>query len=213
MPKRPACTGTSDANVTTDICVYYKPAKYRGGHPSIYLRTDSLDWLLSYAADEHHFQGVARSDPAKSAQRPANCPAVADLRLTWDFDGKAWDAEFVAGTFEGIRTRVEARNITQLQWDKMQSMSVVEGDLAGAHIIRLKAAAKHLITQWCDAITRDARDAFEREWGLTEPTLETPQKRRKTRQGPMVADADADPAVADADCSEIRDAEGMAMSL
>ena len=64
MPKRPACTGT-DANVTTDICVYYKPAKYRGATPTVYLRTDSLDWLLSYAADEHHFQGVARSDPAK----------------------------------------------------------------------------------------------------------------------------------------------------
>ena len=85
----------------------------------------------------------------------------------------------------------------------MQSMSVVEGELARAHILRLKAAAKHLIMQWCDAITRDAKDAFEREWGLTEPTLETPQKRRKTRQGAMAAVADADPAVADADSSKI----------
>ena len=167
------------------------------------MRTDSLDWLLSYAADEHHFQGVVRSDPAKSAQGPANCSAVADLRLTWDFDGKAWDAEFVAGTFQGMRKRVATQHITREQWGKMQSMSAVEGYFAHANFLRLKAAAKHLITQWCDAITRDAKDAFDREWGLTEPTLETPQKRRKTRQGAMAAVADAAPAVADADSSKI----------
>ena len=105
----------------TSGCNYRMPPKYKGGPMRVYLRTDCLDWLLSFGADEHHFQGVVRSEPAKGAQKVANCAAVAGLRLTWDFQGKAWDAEFVSGTFQGTQKRLATQHITGEQWANLPS--------------------------------------------------------------------------------------------
>ena len=91
MPTRPLCVGSAVADTTT-ISVYMK-GQSQGGSPalrSIYLRMDNLDWLLSYAADQLHHQGIAETAGAEVHNKQANCPAVADLHLDWDFSAKAW---------------------------------------------------------------------------------------------------------------------------
>lgn len=57
MPTRPACAGRSQDG-TTFINVYRKSGASARNFGNLYLQVDSLDWLLSYAADELHFQGV-----------------------------------------------------------------------------------------------------------------------------------------------------------
>jgi len=98
MPIHPTCSQS-----TKTIYVYRKPSQRARNNTSLYLRSDCLEWLLSYAADERHFYGVERNEEAQLDDETGNCPAVADLRLTWDFTGKAWDAEFVAGAFVGVK--------------------------------------------------------------------------------------------------------------
>ena len=63
---------------------------------AIYIRSDCLNWLLCYAADEHHFMGVPEPEARPAVAEEANCPEVPDLRLDWQFSTKAWSAKFVA---------------------------------------------------------------------------------------------------------------------
>ena len=179
MPKRPACAG-KDQQETIHIWVYRKPGPPRTA--TLYLRTDCLDWLLSYGADQHHFQGVERADPAPSEQDAANCSAVAGLRLTWDFAGKAWDAEFVTGAFQGMKRSVALADITRDLWDTLKSRSAVDGDWVNSSLPQRKAVAKSLITKWCDAITQGGEEAFKREWGVGDVAFETPKKKRRHQQ-------------------------------
>ena len=51
------------------------------GNRSLYLRIDCLDWLASYAADEQHFQGIEREEPASLQET-----AVANYRVEWGFN-------------------------------------------------------------------------------------------------------------------------------
>ena len=76
--KRPPCSGV-DEGLTTQIFVYMKP-----GTRSLYLRVDCLDWLLAYAADEHHFQGILRTDTEPHT-------AVAASWVEWNFCRKLWE--------------------------------------------------------------------------------------------------------------------------
>ena len=57
MPIRPPCVA-DEGNAMTTIYVYRSPATNSQNNNSLFLRSDGLDWLLSYAADELHFQGV-----------------------------------------------------------------------------------------------------------------------------------------------------------
>ena len=66
MPKRPPCTGAEQ----DDVVQVHVPL-HPGGHRSMFLRMDNIDWLLAYGADEHHFQGIERAPPHEE-------PAVAD---------------------------------------------------------------------------------------------------------------------------------------
>ena len=92
MPMRPTCAGR-DGDAHRIICVFGKAMGCPNKTTKIYLRADSLDWLLAYAADEKYFKGVERSDPAQSEETDSrsrgNCSAVVDLRLKWDFDARA----------------------------------------------------------------------------------------------------------------------------
>ena len=212
MPKRPPCTGI-DTNETTVIWVYKRSSAVVRTNANLYLRSDCLDWLFSYAADEpHHLEAanahlqaanVAVGDPAASAKEAAECTAVADYRLTWDVYDQAWEAHFVAGPFKGKRYDVCLSDLCQAQWKKMKYKGMVCGCLAHATNLARKDFAEDLLRMWCDAIARHQGSLFEREWGVGEFLLAGPKKRRRTNQyattavaGP--ADAD-DAAVADAD--------------
>ena len=47
-------------------------------------------------------QGVDEACDTEEAALVANCPAVADMKLEWDFNENAWTATFVAGPHEGM---------------------------------------------------------------------------------------------------------------
>ena len=122
---------------------------------------------------------------AVAGEEPANCSAVAGLCLKWDFTDKVWNATFVSGRFKGTSRRVAAQDITAAQWYKIRSrdpaVKGVDGYFQHATLLSKKSASRFLITQWCGAITREEAGAFEREWGLTSPTLETPDKKKRKR--------------------------------
>ena len=82
VPRSPDCVGLGEA---TKITVYLKGSGQRNlSKRPIYLRVDGLDWLLSYAADEHFNQGVKSAAVDEVIVKKANCAAVADLNLEWD---------------------------------------------------------------------------------------------------------------------------------
>ena len=65
----------------------------------------------------------------------------------------------------------------------MKSMSVVDGYFVNASHVQRKKVAKNLITQWCDAVTQDAEEAFSQKWGLGDSRLvETPQRQKRRRK-------------------------------
>ena len=106
VPRRPACSGCEQGDTTT-VWVYQGPQVGKSRNGNVYLRTDCIGWLLAYAADELHFQGVDQEVDDESPQ--PNCPAVADLHLEWDFTTKQWTGTFVAGPLEGTSKTVAHR--------------------------------------------------------------------------------------------------------
>ena len=181
MPKRPPCTGT-DQKDTIVISVYRKAGKGKG-RGSYFLRSDFLDWLLSYAADELHFQGVVRA-PSPEAKE-ANCPAVADVHLRWDFGVKGWYAEFVSGPFVGATRCFQVVELTSWRWGRMAELSFVG---LRTNSSAQKNAAKHFITRWCQAISTSQADEFEKSWLLGD--LVTSPKRCRGAGGAGTAVAE-----------------------
>ena len=97
MPLRPPCADASCTDTKT-VMVYYAGSNGR----KKYLRCEDLNWLIAYAADELHFQGVVCDGRGDIYNKSANCPAVADLNVEWDSQTKTWRAEFVDGEFRGL---------------------------------------------------------------------------------------------------------------
>ena len=106
LPKRPPCAGVEQDEVV-NVHVLLHP----GGHRAMYLRTDCIDWLLAYAADEQHYQGIPRAPPPEQA-------AVADLPYTisWDFGTFAWKAEILSGDARGATQRFRTEGLHKSQW-------------------------------------------------------------------------------------------------
>ena len=115
---------------------------------NLFLRMDCIDWLLAYAADELHFQGVQPASPEPVEELVANCPAVADLRLEWDFDAKAWEACFVGGPYLGKTQRMTVDELDKDMWRKLKDMGKARGFLTQASMIQKKSAVKELLTLW-----------------------------------------------------------------
>ena len=82
------------------------------------MRCDDLHWLIAYAADELHFQGVVCDGRGDIYNKSANCPAVADLNVEWDFQSKTWRAEFVDGEFRGQEKCFSPSERTGARWEK-----------------------------------------------------------------------------------------------
>jgi len=191
MPKRPRCTAI-DPNSTIVITLYKKEGTNGGNNGKLYLQSDYLDWLLSYAADELHFQGIQRTSPEPDRKKEANCTAVADVRLEWEFSEKAWEAEFVSGPFTGTSRRFCVADLTTKRWVKLRELSVVQGDLSRTMALVLKNIAKDFITRWCQAITTNIGDDFENEWGLEKEVLERRAKKRRGADDQRAAVAERD---------------------
>ena len=172
MPQRPLCVGSAE---TTTVCLYLKPNNRNIKSASIYIRVDCIDWLLAYAADELFYQGVKRDTAADEDLKVANCPAVADVNLEWDFATHAWEAEFIKGPFQGVTRSFGIADLTAERLAKLRDVGIGQPDPRSptSALPTKKQVAKEFITLWCDAICKE-RDSFETDWELSTAT-----KRRR----------------------------------
>ena len=181
MPTRPVCAGRPQDGMTS-IHVYRKPGSTCRNFGNLYLRTDCLDWLLSYAADELYFQGVTRPEPELEPLK-GNCPAVADVYVEWNFSDQSWDAQFLAGEHAGTKKRFFVADLTSGQWNNMKRLKMVTDEFYQANRMAKKSAAKDFMVSWCKAIESNDGLRFETEWGLRpsteEPLVDSRQSRRK----------------------------------
>ena len=168
MPTRPECVGCDDAGTTT-ICVYRKAGSSRGRAGSqksgLYLRSDFINWLLAYGADELHYQGVTRPSLDPQQKRRGTCAAVADLTLSWNFHDKAWEAEFIAGTYMGTTRRIRLSDVDR-HWEELKDLHLSDGYLHSNPLVQRKTVGKAFITEWCAAIARAEGGNFETRWRL-----------------------------------------------
>ena len=167
VPTRPPCAGCNKDDKTV-IFVYRKPAREKRSNAKLYLRADCIDWLLSYASDEFHRQGVQPASSVHVDEQVANCTAVADLNLQWNFSDKAWEARFVAGAHLGMTKRMCLHDLTNDMWAILKQENRVEGLFSQANLIQKKNAVKAFITLWCSSIARDQATEFEQTWGYSE---------------------------------------------
>jgi hypothetical protein len=195
MPTRPPCAAP-DGTCTTVIHAYWADVT---GKRLPYLRTDCIDWLLAYGADELHFQGVVRGEPTPPQSREPNCPAVADLHVAWNFNGNAWDGTFVGGPLKGQTKQVALAEINVTLWSNLKlhlgtsthDVSDI-GIFRGATRLQVKDVAKICLIELCNATTRGECDSFEAKMGLNATALITPTKKRKRRAGSPRVSAVAD---------------------
>ena len=164
VPTRPPCAA-GDTDDKTLVCVYKKARTDNRSRVNLYLRADCIDWLLAYAADELHFQGVAQPTPEPIDDNAPNCPAVADLHLNWNFNAKAWTAKFVAGALKGTTKQMFIRDLDRDVWDKLKSQSLVEDCWSAATAPQKKSGLKELMVMWCVATARGDPAAFEATMG------------------------------------------------
>ena len=146
------------------VSVYYSG---RNGK-KLLVRSDNLPWLLAYAADEVHYQGVSPIAVADEPRR-ANCAAVAGLNVEWNFQQRTWEAEFVEGHHRGTKRKFSPDLFdTAGRWEKLQRKCGPDADDAfkDTPLLEKQRRARHMLIHWCKAITNDATDAFEAEWDL-----------------------------------------------
>lgn len=160
VPTRPRCVGR-DKDDKTVVHVYRKAKVDNGNVRTLYLRLDCIEWLLAYAADELACQGVMVPSPATTPGLVANCAAVADLNLEWDFSANSWKGTFVAGPRLGTFRRLTLTDLNQEVWDELRNKSVVKGNLYRATRLEKKCALKEWMILWCAAIACNNEKEFE----------------------------------------------------
>mgnify|MGYP003324216205 CR=1 FL=1 len=73
---------------------------------ALWIRLDCIDWLISYAADEHYYQGVSRSDPLTAV-------AARDYEIEFDYQDKSWDCKINVGVDKGVTLRMCPTQLTK----------------------------------------------------------------------------------------------------
>ena len=191
MPKRPICAGGEEEKVT--ISVYLKTANKHTNcaKRSVWLNASCIGWLLAYAADEKHFEGVKR-DSVEQAKEP-NC-AVPDLLVEYNIDRYSWVGEFVDGPLCGTTRELFTSSITKKRWDKMIQCQIQIhqeqlGDFDAAGEVTKKQVAKRLLLLWMSALSTNQGPEFEEVWQFDQDsekaahkgkTGKTVRKRRRT---------------------------------
>ena len=170
---RPACAA-SGLDDKTMIWIYQGQqgrTNIKHVDKNLFLRVDSIDWLLAYAADELHFQGVeASSNDDKGSEQSPNCTAVADLFVEYAFGINAWEATFVAGELAGTVKCVTVRDLNKDMWQKLKEVNKVDGYLTTADFRERKSAAKEFLILWCEALAGAKPEAAEFEALAASPT-------------------------------------------
>ena len=79
MPTRPLYACASEG--TTSVITYGRKGNHNTNLFTLFLRVDCVDWLLSYGADQLHFQGVDNLVGNMDDVLDANYAAVAGLHV------------------------------------------------------------------------------------------------------------------------------------
>ena len=138
---KPPCAQDA-TDETTTVCLYRRPTQDKKTQGSLFIRTDAIPWLLSYAATEYDHQGVVPFDPAPQPELSANCSAVAGLFLEFDFGRKMWLGEFVAGPCKGTEVRMAISQLNKRAWHMLLDAKKVTGYLSQASARKKGRAVK-----------------------------------------------------------------------
>ena len=162
MPKRPSCAGRECAEIQT------VHLHVRKGSRALWIRLDCIDWLVSYAADEHYYQGVSRSDPMSAV-------AANDYELEFDYSAKAWDCKINVGIDSGMTLRMSATQLTKDMYEK-----VAESDpnnfgrfWSNTTATIKRKASREYFRLWAIAAVAGSRQAFEDEVFLQSPNKQS----------------------------------------
>ena len=151
----------------------------------MYLRIDSIDWLLAYAADEQHYQGIPRAPPPEQ-------PAVADEAYTirWDFNAFAWVVEILSGDARGATQRFRTEALHKSQWNSLlqdpsaaQWLDAKDTRWSKSCFRSRRAATKEIARLWCVATTEGEREDIEKS-ELFNPTASQRWIMQAYMQGP-----------------------------
>ena len=151
MPKRPLCVGGS-ANETRIVHMYVRP-----NSKSLWLRMDCVDWLVSYAADEHYYQGISRVDDTSEA--------ATDYRIQWDHNEKAFDCTINVGTNAGFVLCFYLNKLTKEVFEKLNELDRVQEYWSKANVSVKRKYCRQYLEKWCVATISGTVDKFEDEWG------------------------------------------------
>lgn len=165
MPTRPLCV-QCDAGTKT-LQFYCQPKSKK-----LFIRIQDVDWLISYAADQHHFQGIRRgADVAPET-------AVAAYTIEWDFNAKAFDVNINTGPHAGLRLTSPLVEFTKDAFDKTcESQQInVERTWSKATTASKRKVSRAYLQMWADASANGSRYEFETEFGCPR---QSPTKRQK----------------------------------
>ena len=151
MPKRPPCVAGS-AGGDHKVYVFVRP-----NSKALYLRMDCVDWLVSYAADEHYYQGVRCFDDAPPEKKTP-------WEIDYDFDKKVYEGTINVGVNAGRTTRMSMHQLTKEMFDKIAVKLDCLGYWSKATPTLKRRACREFVESWCKAGTQGSLQEFIDEW-------------------------------------------------
>lgn len=169
VPTLPPCAPGQQPPSTTSVRVY-RPTMKAGQRLNCWLRADCMDWLLTYAAAELKYQGIA---PVEESESPDSAPAggtgmtgtASNYTIEYDFSEKAYAATCQHGPNQGTVRRLRVNAVTQSMWQALQKRTL----FCTANQYKLKEAAYEGICLWCSAIDSGEEPQFKKAMGLCRP--------------------------------------------
>ena len=164
MPKRPSCAGSECAEIKK-VHMYVRP-----NSKALWIRLDCIDWLVSYAADEHHYQGISRSDSLTAV-------AAKDYEIEFDYNDKAWDCKINVGVDKGVTLRLCPTQLTKEMYEKTAASDPTTFDVyfCKTTVTIKRKACREYLRLWALAAVQGSRQDFEDEVVYQE----SPNKKRR----------------------------------
>ena len=151
MPQRPPCT-SDGTGATTKVHIFVRP-----NTKALWIRMDCLNWLVSYGADEHHYQGISRDDTSTS--QPAD-----DYEMKFDFNTKAYKCTVNVGIDAGMTLSMTVETLTKDMFEKPAETSEFDECWSKADESTKRRAIREYLNWWCEATVKGSRSEFEQEW-------------------------------------------------
>ena len=149
MPRRPPCV-QCDAGLTQTVRMWVKPKS-----KALHIRLEDIDWLCSYAADQHHFQRITRDlgvDPDT---------AVAATMIDWNYNSKTFEVKVMNQSYD-----IPFGFMTAELYDKIADAYDIDGSRERGGK-RYSSAAKRLASRellelWREATVAGTQQDFEK---------------------------------------------------